>query len=128
VTLEKGNLVLADVRGFHFDEGQYEDPTKFRVDRFMSKKDEGTNPEHANRPQVPVRPFGGGFHICKGRHFAVYEMKVLLILCVHLLDFTATHPDGSVLEGRPPSMDLRSQVGTVRPTHDVHLQIRKRVM
>jgi len=126
VWLYKGDLVLPDVRGVHFDEGQYEDSGNFRVDRFIRKKVRGEDPDRDHHLPLPIRPFGGGYHICKGRHFAVYQMKVFAILCVHLLDITGTHIDGSPLEGRPPQMDPCSQVGIVRPVSDLHLQLRRR--
>ncbi|THH08426.1 hypothetical protein EW145_g2713 [Phellinidium pouzarii] len=76
--VQKGEYVLADVRGMHFDATLFPQPEKFITDRFMIGQ--------ASVKFKNLRPFGGGSSICKGRDFAQYIIKMFLLQTIYLFD------------------------------------------
>ncbi|KAK7691579.1 hypothetical protein QCA50_004978 [Cerrena zonata] len=93
VHIKEGEYVYTHRDRINMSDEYFENAKTFRADRFMNYTEE--------QPQ-PMSTFGGGAHICKGREFAIYEMKIFAILCLRLLDFEAERPDGSSAEGYIP--------------------------
>lgn len=73
-TLKKGMLIWIPVGGIHRDEKYYDEPEKFRPERFLD------NNMYHNSPCY--MPFGLGPRICIANRFGMLEVKVLLF---HLL-------------------------------------------
>ncbi|KAG6333294.1 hypothetical protein ID866_5796 [Astraeus odoratus] len=86
IPLQKGEFVLADLRGVHTDESAYPDGYKFLYDRFAHSE---YRPGGLSTQGKPWFVFGFGRNICKGRWLAMYTIKVLAIIYLHLFDFTA---------------------------------------
>lgn len=130
VMVREGEYVMAHLMGTHWDERWYEQPNKFVPDRFMSGKytsgREGTDGENSVQPKRSRLPFfgwGGGREMCKGRHLAIYEMKLIVALCVH--HFHVTHADSDKHESGPsatnplPPRVKKQSVGVQQTEHDV---------
>ncbi|KAI6029384.1 cytochrome P450 [Pisolithus microcarpus] len=85
VTVRKGEYVLGNVQAVHMDENTYPDHRKFVFDRFAHNEHrEGRLPTEGQ----PWFSFAAGKHLCKGRYLAMYELKLVAILYLHLFDFT----------------------------------------
>ncbi|KAI6019211.1 cytochrome P450 [Pisolithus microcarpus] len=130
VMVREGEYVMAHLMGTHWDERWYEQPNKFVPDRFMPGRyasgQEGTDGDNSARPKRSRLPFfgwGGGREMCKGRHLAVYEMKLIVALCVH--HFHITHADSHKHGPGPSSANLlpprvkKQSVGVQQTEHDV---------
>ncbi|CAL1706655.1 unnamed protein product [Somion occarium] len=96
VKVTEGEYIFANGCAINMEDDVFEDACSFRVDRFLK------NESHKS---APVSAFGGGAHMCKGRDFAMYEMKMFAILCLKLLDISIENPDGSSAEGQSPKAD-----------------------
>ncbi|KIO03727.1 hypothetical protein M404DRAFT_1001232 [Pisolithus tinctorius Marx 270] len=129
VMVRKGEYVLAHLMGAHWDGRWYEQPNRFVPDRFATSRYasglEGTDGE-STRPKRTGLPFfiwGGGREICKGRHLAVYEIKLLVALCVYHLRIT--HADSDKHEFGLGSTKLlpprakKQSIGVQQTEHDV---------
>jgi len=68
--LEPGTSVAPCMYLIHRDPALYPDPLRFRPERFQD--------EAARPPPHRFFPFGGGFRLCIGHAFAIYEMKAIL--------------------------------------------------
>lgn len=68
--LEPGTSVAPCMYLVHRDPALYPDPLAFRPERFLD--------EAARPPPHRFFPFGGGFRLCIGHAFAIYEMKAIL--------------------------------------------------
>jgi len=64
-----GDLVIFSPYVTHRDPGLYDDPTRFRPDRWL---------DGGRRPPQEYLPFGGGQHRCIGSHLATTELTVML--------------------------------------------------
>lgn len=73
-TVKKDMIIWIPINGIHRDEKYYDDPQKFRPDRFLD------NNVYHNSPYYI--PFGSGPRICIANRFALMEVKILLF---HLL-------------------------------------------
>jgi len=73
-TMEKGMTVWIPVYAIHHDAKYYDDPEKFRPERFLDNKMYHNSPCYL--------PFGLGPRMCIANRFAMLEVKVLLF---HLL-------------------------------------------
>ncbi|XP_062978800.1 5-beta-cholestane-3-alpha,7-alpha-diol 12-alpha-hydroxylase-like isoform X2 [Elgaria multicarinata webbii] len=87
-TLRKGDdLVLSPFLALQTDPEIHPDPHTFKYDRFMTpdgiKKEFYKNGEKLKYYSMP---FGGGPALCPGRFFAVYEMKMFVLLMLAYFD------------------------------------------
>lgn len=57
--IEKGTILLLSVKGFHFDEEYFENPSVFDPDRFSEENKKSIKP-------YSYLPFGEGPRICIG--------------------------------------------------------------
>ncbi|KAI6042646.1 cytochrome P450 [Pisolithus marmoratus] len=131
VVIRKGEYVMAHLMGTHWEERWYEQSHKFVPDRFVSEKYAsglGTDDDKSTRPKETRFPFfawGGGREICKGRHLSVYEIKLLVALCVHHLRIAPADSNKHGLESTnslPPRAKKQS-IGVKQPEHDVMVQL-----
>jgi cytochrome P450 len=94
---------------------------EFRPERFLVK-DEGRKggegddaPGSARAVRAAFQPFGGGVHLCPGRHFAFSE--TMAILATLVLGFEVEPLGGS--EWKMPPFATRSVVdGVTKPAND----------
>ncbi|WP_435078044.1 cytochrome P450 [Halococcus sp. AFM35] len=66
-----GSEVLLSQYVIHRDPDLWDDPSRFRPERFAARTDE-------DRPRYSYFPFGGGRRICIGRQFALMEDQIVL--------------------------------------------------
>ncbi|PSP77744.1 hypothetical protein BRC81_09640 [Halobacteriales archaeon QS_1_68_20] len=66
----EGSMVTVSAWVPHRDPRWWETPETFDPDRWMG--------ETRDRPEFAYFPFGGGPHVCIGRHFARMEAKIIL--------------------------------------------------
>ncbi|KAI6007825.1 cytochrome P450 [Pisolithus marmoratus] len=132
VIIRKGEYVMANLMGTHWEERWYEQSHKFVPDRFVSEKYasglEETDSDKSTRPKqarIPFFGWGGGREICKGRHLSIYEIKLLVALCVHHLRITPADPNKHSLEltNSLPPRAKKQAVGVLQPEHDVMVQL-----
>lgn len=130
VIVRKGEYVMAHLMGTHWDGRWFEQPDKFVPDRFTTGRYasglEGSDGDNSTRPKRTKLPFfgwGGGREICKGRHLAVYEMKLLVALCAHHLRITHADSDkhgfGLGSTNLLPPKAKKKSVGVQQTEHDV---------
>ncbi|KAG6817820.1 hypothetical protein H0H87_003228 [Tephrocybe sp. NHM501043] len=119
IYLQKGEYVTADVRGMHLDPAIYEDPEKFKADRFLNEQGMYKYP---NEKIFAV--FGGGSHVCKGRLYAIHTIRVFVILCFHLFDMTPVSVNGSTTS--LPKADLTTLAPVIRTKEKLYLSLRRR--
>jgi len=67
--LPAGSTIGVSITLLHSDPTIWKNPMEFNPDRFLTQK--FSSYEYA--------PFGGGVKKCLGGHFAVYEMKIILV-------------------------------------------------
>ncbi|EEB93574.1 hypothetical protein MPER_07745 [Moniliophthora perniciosa FA553] len=65
----------------HYDAALFPEPQSFKPDRFVGAK---------TGMVKSLVPFGGGFLICRGRVYATYAIKMLLLQLFYLYDVTAS--------------------------------------
>ncbi|KAH7885729.1 cytochrome P450 [Phlebopus sp. FC_14] len=85
LSVRKGEFVMANMMGTHWDERWHDQADKFVPDRYVSSM-AGVGGDKSTRPKQSTPTFfgwGAGRDICKGRHLAAYEMKLFTALCVH---------------------------------------------
>ena len=69
--LEKDDLVFVATALIHRDPAIWEEPDAFRPERFLPGPDGPWRPPH----RYAFFPFGGGRHLCIGRHLAMHELQ-----------------------------------------------------
>ncbi|KAF9235447.1 cytochrome P450, partial [Melanogaster broomeanus] len=120
IPLRKGELVWGNIRAAHTDEAIYQDGHKFVVDRFAD------HPYRKGQLQTDDKPFfslGGGRHLCKGRWFVMYELKVMAIILFRLFDISPPAEKSS--EWHLPRVHGGS-VGSIHTQDNVLVQVRYR--
>ncbi|MBO4248820.1 cytochrome P450 [Halomicrobium sp. IBSBa] len=100
-TIPEGSLVTLPTWVLHRDERFWDDPERFRPERFL---DGG----RSDRPEYAYFPFGGGPRRCIGQQFAMTEAQLIL----------ATIAREWTLEREYGDLDLSAAV-TLQPSHDV---------
>ncbi len=103
-----GSLVTVNAWVPHRDPRWWDDPETFDPDRWLG--------ETRDRPEFAYFPFGGGPHVCLGRHYA--RMEALFILSGFLDRF-----EFRTQSSEPP--DLRSAF-TTQPSGSIELELRGR--
>ncbi|OCH87214.1 cytochrome P450 [Obba rivulosa] len=99
----KGDLVALDVRSIHINPVFFTEPHVFKADRFLST--EGQERSYGRRKLIP---WGGGKHMCKGRHFAEWAVKTFLIMFLCSFDVeTSSHPTSPASLSRTGTSILR---------------------
>ncbi|RHZ56826.1 hypothetical protein Glove_396g54 [Diversispora epigaea] len=80
--IKKGTMVLPHIYASHHSEKSWEEPHKFKPERFTNEKD--TANKHL--------PFGGGNRICVGMNFSYAEQRVFLTMLVRKYSWKVTEP------------------------------------
>jgi cytochrome P450 len=105
----------------HRDPEIFEDPERFRFDRFLS---EGGGPRQfsrrGQRVPIPLMPYGGGVSMCPGRFLANNEV-------MQFAGIALTHLDIELTESALPPLDkTRAGLGVLSPTREVQCRVRRR--
>ncbi|KZS89267.1 cytochrome P450 [Sistotremastrum niveocremeum HHB9708] len=125
-TIRKGEDLLANNYSIHYNEGYFQDPHRFQLDRFLSSEGESDEGE-TKLSQGALLVFGGGHNICKGRFVAIYQLKIFITSFLYTFD---VEPVGVGLPGRKLSSEMRipsrdfTGIGTARPTEDIQIHLR----
>ncbi|KAK7687597.1 hypothetical protein QCA50_008811 [Cerrena zonata] len=122
VVLKEGQYIVADGHVLNMAEDVFEDPERFKFDRFTKYDD---------RQGIPTPPlvsaFGSGPNICKGQDFAIYEMKVLVIVCLRMYDFTGETLTGNKLPSCCPKASTTLPTPVKYLEEDVYLRFNERI-
>ncbi|KIM45807.1 hypothetical protein M413DRAFT_440844 [Hebeloma cylindrosporum] len=117
VPINKGEYVMGDVRAVHHDLSTFEDPDQFRIGRYMTKEDRSA-------PLPKPMAWGGGKHMCVGRHVAVHVMRLFMLECLRLYEIKAV---ASGFETRRlPRISSRHFIGSLKTNEEVHVVISPR--
>lgn len=132
ISVKKGEYMFGNVHAAHMDATVFPKPETFVVDRFAQ---EPYRRKHLQTDGYLFHSLGGGRHVvstvtsqplrraqadmipqCKGRWLAIYEIKVLLIILLHMFDFSPQ------VELRVPRVHPRS-IGVIHTDDDVFVQL-----
>lgn len=132
ISVKKGEYMFGNVHAAHTDATVFPKPETFVVDRFAQ---EPYRRKHLQTDGYLFHSLGGGRHVvstvtsqplrraqadmipqCKGRWLAIYEIKVLLIILLHMFDFSPQ------VELRVPRVHPRS-IGVIHTDDDVFVQL-----
>ncbi|KAF9522903.1 cytochrome P450 [Crepidotus variabilis] len=113
IFVAKGDFVMADVQSLHYDPEVYPSPDAFKVDRFL---DNGSKTE-----TLKPAAFGGGAHICPGRHLATFEIKRFLTIFLQHYKIKAVMKDGEI--PRLPRVNRRDYIGTLRASEAFYVEL-----
>ncbi|PBK59730.1 cytochrome P450 [Armillaria solidipes] len=102
-TVRRGEMMMGDIRPIHHDDEVYPEALTFKADRFLSS---------SVPPPPKILSWGSGIHICKGRFFVQYIMKLWIIMLLETYDCAS--PITSV-----PDMDPSSWSSIADPINDV---------
>nr|XP_057923127.1 cytochrome P450 7B1 [Doryrhamphus excisus] len=120
VSVRKGDVIVLYPQSMHMDATIYEDPQKFRYERFVQHGKEKTDFfKDGHKLRYFLMPFGSGSSMCPGRFFAINEIKQFL--CLLLLYFDLE------LEAGQPAARLdtsRAGLGILQPIDDVRFRYR----
>ncbi|KAK8115449.1 cytochrome P450, partial [Apiospora sp. TS-2023a] len=114
--LKKGSTLLISATVPHFDsEAWGPDVAQFKHTRFL-QDGQGRDTTGKGTQRAAFRGFGGGYHLCPGRHFSVTEMLSLAAMLILRFDVTPVAGTWDILLG---SDDVSSD-GTAAPVpvHD----------
>ncbi|KAF9522909.1 cytochrome P450 [Crepidotus variabilis] len=111
VFIRKGDFVVADVESLHYDPMVYSNPSDFVIDRFVDHGPGGQSLQPA--------AFGGGAHLCPGRHLAKSEMKHFMTTLLQMYEIKAT-PSG---KRRLPCVDRRGLAGPLRSSEVIFVEL-----
>lgn len=103
-----GTKVLLPQFTVHKDERWFENPEKFRPERFSEER-------VADRPDFAYFPFGGGPHQCIGMHFAMMELKYVIPILMKSVNF-------ELLSSPEPDLNLEL---TLQPAHDIRMKVNR---
>ncbi|XP_075411685.1 7-alpha-hydroxycholest-4-en-3-one 12-alpha-hydroxylase [Tenrec ecaudatus] len=123
--LRRGDKVaLFPYLSVQMDPEIHPEPTTFKYDRFLNP--DGTRKVDFRKRGKKIAyynmPWGAGVSMCPGRHFALSEMKLFILLMVTYFEMEMVDPDAPV----PPVDPRRWGFGTTQPSHDVRFRYRLR--
>ncbi|CZR58918.1 related to cytochrome P450 7B1 [Phialocephala subalpina] len=99
------------------DSKYFKDPMKFDPERFIVQNEDGS----LSTGMGTIRPYGGGYSMCKGR---VYAEKECLSLVAGVLSFWDIEPADKKVGWVIPEQIKASAVS--RPVHDTRVRIKRR--
>ncbi|KAI0072122.1 cytochrome P450 [Panus rudis PR-1116 ss-1] len=113
-----GELVMANGVSLNFDNNLFDDPSTFRMDRFLGKE--------AWSPLAIA--FGGGVHLCKGRDLALFQLKMFMVLCIRMFNIEAKTEAGVSLVDHQIKHESSKTMptGVVVPAEEVYLTLSPR--
>ncbi|KAL3418911.1 prostacyclin synthase [Phlyctema vagabunda] len=100
------------------------DAHTFNAYRFLSATKDELSKEQRKKQLQGYFPFGGGKHLCPGRHFAFTEIVGMVATLVYGFEFRM--PDGSPGITMPPQAALKMGTAVRKPAHDPEVLIRRR--
>lgn len=107
--LPAGTLVLVNIYGIHRSSKFFEDPTRFKPERFLA-------PNEAAIPKRAYMPFGTGPRTCIGNHFALLEGRLALAVLTQRVRLVRTST----------SPVLADALLTLRPRGGVAMRVTRR--
>ena len=119
IALRAGDWVALPVGVLHRDPEIYDDPDRFRFDRFVSDDGARHFSKRGRKVPLPLLPYGGGVSMCPGRFLAHQEIKVFV---THLLK--AEEID--LMEPLPGLQLGRAGLGILPPARDPRARFRSR--
>ncbi|CAG8741109.1 641_t:CDS:2, partial [Funneliformis caledonium] len=84
--IKKETTVFTNFTGIHYHKDYWVEPEKFNPDRFLK------NGDHKIVKNSHL-PFGGGIRICPGRHWAMGNMKILLVRILTKFEINLADPE-----------------------------------
>ncbi|KAM4605393.1 cytochrome P450 7B1 [Polymixia lowei] len=122
VAVRKGDIIALYPQSMHMDPEIYQEPERYRYDRFMEDGREKTDfYKDGQRLKYYLMPFGSGSTMCPGRYFAVNEIKQFL--CLLLLNFDLEVEEG---QSKVALDSSRAGLGILLPANDVRFRYRPR--
>ncbi|EXX59148.1 hypothetical protein RIR_jg12061.t1 [Rhizophagus irregularis DAOM 181602=DAOM 197198] len=104
--IKKGTQIFTNYIGVHMHEDHWNEPEKFNPDRFLND----------NIVKNSLLNFGGGIRICPGRHWAIKNLKILLIRLLTKFDMTLVDPDSP----------LKSEFKSVEHCNELEIYVKER--
>ncbi|PKC03744.1 cytochrome P450 [Rhizophagus irregularis] len=104
--IKKGTQIFTNYIGVHMHEDHWNEPEKFNPDRFLNY----------NIVKNSLLNFGGGIRICPGRHWAIKNLKILLIRLLTKFDMTLVDPDSP----------LKSEFKSVEHCNELEIYVKER--
>jgi len=98
----------------HTDDTCFPDAKAFRFDRFLPVSSGG-----GGGAAKDVLAFGGGVSMCPGRHLAMVELRLVLLVMLHRWEVKMSDP-------LPPQNEQRAGLGVLPPIGDVTARLRLR--
>ncbi|PRP93189.1 Lanosterol 14-alpha demethylase [Enhygromyxa salina] len=116
--LREGDRVCIAPYLSHRDPEIFEEPERYRHDRFYIERGVKQFFKGGERVPMPLMPFGAGVSMCPGRFFAINEVKLLVALMLSRFELELAAP------GPLPGFDLsRAGLGIYPPSHDVVVRL-----
>jgi cytochrome P450 len=107
--LPRGQVAFINIYAIHRRPDLFPEPDLFRPERFLDGAEK-------RWPKGAYLPFGGGPRICVGNHFALMEGQLVLARLAQRFQ----------LAGSVQGMSEAEPLITLRPKHDVHMQVAPR--
>jgi len=80
-----------NIVGLHNNQNYWREPTKFNPSRFLVS----SNNENEIYNKNAFLNFGGGLRMCPGRHFAMTQLKMMIVLLYNKYNFKVITKDPS---------------------------------
>ncbi|XP_078411362.1 prostacyclin synthase [Cetorhinus maximus] len=134
-------LQLADGRTYHLRMGDrlclfpylspqmdpdiYEEPEKFKYDRFLNQNGTKKTDFFKGGKQLKYynMPWGAGTNVCVGQSFAITSLKVFVFIMLSCFDFQLTNPKTDI----PAFNTSRYGFGLMQPENDIMFQYKLKV-
>lgn len=118
--LRKGDRVCLAPWLTHHDPEIFEDPARYRFDRFFAAGEVKQFYKRGERVGFALMPFGAGRSMCPGRFFAIAEIKLLVALMLSRFEL-------ELEPGAWPQLDLsRVGLGIYPPKTELNVRLRRR--
>lgn len=109
---EIDDMVFVTTALIHRDPANWDDPDRFQPERFLSGPDGPWRPPH----RYAFFPFGGGRHLCIGRHLAMHELRLAVRALVSRFRFEVD-----------PESEVAAELGVVlKPARDLRIRVIER--
>jgi len=115
ISIRKGEYVVADMQSMHASADLQNNPEFFKADRYFDE------------PSYKSVVFGTGKHMCAGRHYALYLVRMFVVVATSLYDIKVEHATPG-FQTSLPKVDKRvfSHLSFVRPENDLFISLHRR--